>query len=219
MKNISRRFFLKMIGVISAFTVGAAVFTRSVLWPKRKEIYEEYVSVNTQEKFGSLSDYELEYLYAFSELLFPPSGEKQKNVLYGVVRRWVNDRTKLDGYLTHYKNGVTAINIISKSKGYGTPFSEMKFTDRFEIMNSISAKRPTSNDHPVEVVRYMLNSIFNRNIYRNIYYLNFLRKDLIKGIYSSQLGWQLVGYDTWPGIAGDPLEYTTAPPVIGKEII
>jgi hypothetical protein len=41
----------------------------------------------------------------------------------------------------------------------------------------------------------------------------YLIEDLALGIYSSALGWSVVGYDTWPGVPSGPLGYTRPPPL------
>jgi hypothetical protein len=184
-KLLSRRRFLKIMIAGTAIFAGTAATGRFWAWPLLINIYDRYLKPDLDDASGSLTEEELQHILALAEVLYPAQEKEERDTLHGVVKGWVSARTELDGHLGAYRSGVVQLRQVIEESGYQQPFYGLPLKDRDRILNSISPY-----GKPIQ---------------------QFVVKDLLTGIYSSTLGWSLVGYFTWPGVAGPPHEYTKPP--------
>ncbi|NIR50057.1 hypothetical protein GWO43_16255, partial [candidate division KSB1 bacterium] len=128
------------------------------------------------------------------------------------VGYWVSARAREDGYLAVYREGVQLLKRATAASGAAATFPQLSLPDRDKILRSLVPFGTSSAEwgqiqHPLDLAR----SFFQRDRLR---FRKFVVEDLLKGIYSSAVGWRLVKYDTWPGVPATDYDYTRPPAAI-----
>jgi hypothetical protein len=184
---------------------------------KESAIYKRYFRApQIGNHFGSLSKSEMHYVTAIAEVFYPASTDLEKKELYKTVREWTANRTEKDGYFEVYREGIATIRMITKSHGHNTVFFDLPIKKREQIIDDEDYLCPNIYDKPsvkkpFEVLRFVINGVINQSINRQSFFFSKMRHDLIRGIFSSPLGWEIVGVHPPPGTARDPLAYTKPP--------
>lgn len=158
----------------------------------------------------------MHYITAIAEVFYPVTTDHEKKELHETIYKWAEDRTQKDGYFEVYREGIATIEVISRHKGHEKSFYELPLKKRQQIIDDKDYLHPTIYDkpsvkRPFKVAQFMLNSVMNEKSNRQVFFLGKMRADIIKGIFSSPLGWNIVGVHPPPGAARDPLAYTRPP--------
>ena len=165
---------------------------------------------------GLLSQDELKYIIALSEVIYDTSTMLERKRLHTTVQNWTKDRTEKDGYLMVFQQGIKFIKYQTERSGFNELFYDLSIVERTEILDKpeymrLDMYKSPGFHNPFTVSKFVLRRIFNHKQDRNHFFFETLREDLIKGIFNSELGWTLVGYNSWPGVSGEYLAYTKDP--------
>jgi len=184
---------------------------------KNSKIYNEYfLKEKVYKKYGSLSDEEIRYFYSFSEVIYPVSDRNERRNLYKIIHQWIKKRTEEDGYFREYKKCISIIK--DKNKKSNTNFFDLPKIEIIELLDDLYDESDRyeipGNRNLAIMFRFTVHFMIHQKKYRKYFILETVRKDLIKGIFSSQLGWSLVGYDSMPGVKGKYMDYTKPPKLI-----
>lgn len=219
-KRVSRRFFLKVAAALAVVIGFLAVIGRVHVWPRRREIYRAVVRPSAKESYGNLTTEEFEYILALGTILYPVSNDDEEGEIREVIREWSVVRTGVDGALGKYREGIASLAWATREAGREEPFYALPPQERLEVLGLIdppSDNRPRGSDaSPAQQVRYPFGRLLDYRTFRRRIFLSDLRDELISGIYSSHLGWALVGYETWPGVSGDPAGHSLPPPAFAR---
>jgi hypothetical protein len=159
-----------------------------------------------------LNEEELRHVMALAEVIYPPSDDEQKALLQDVVARWVTGRTAEDGYWPVYRNGVDTLRRAARDLEYERPYYDLSLAERDRVVRRLSDRTP---GYPVTNLRQAMRVLLRPDDWR---FRHALMEDLTRGIYSAALGWAVVGYVTWPGVASPPLEYTRPPQPVNEAL-
>lgn len=171
----------------------------------------------TGKSFGSLTESQLRYIQSLSEAIYEPSDPTQREDLYKIVMNYIHSRTLKDGFWNAYKEGIEALKTLTKQSGYSHPFYELSMEERKKIILKINSVNLDIyqilqfRKDPLIFFNLFIKGIIYRKYYRGSFFLIFIKKDLYHAIFTSHLGWSLVGYTTWPGIEINPLAFTKMP--------
>jgi hypothetical protein len=205
-----RRPFLKLLG--GAAFVAAGGVGGLVAWRQRRYLYRKYVRHVPDRATGALTDDELRHVLALAEVVFPPADDRQNTLLQDIVARWATARTEQDGRLPVYRGGVEALQrATGDDPNLEQSYCELSQAKRDSVVRHVmllSENDPRGFDGRGSTLGNAA-LFWNRDYWR----LRYLIEDLALGIYSSALGWSVVGYDTWPGVPSGPLGYTRPPPL------
>jgi hypothetical protein len=167
---------------------------------------------------GPLAEDQARSVFALAEVIYDAPDEEGRNLLHDSVREWIEARTIKDGFLDLYQNGTRALSELTRSLGYDRSFASLSLADRRQVCESPewtrwhSLHRAGPRSQIARRIRLLLEGLLRHRKNRNAFYLHGLRQDLVQGIFSSPLGWTVVGYRSWPFQPGSPHEYTEAPP-------
>lgn len=186
---------------------------------KKSYLFNKYFGMpEIGDSFGELSKNEMKYIYAFTETIYGTSNQNEIQELHGIIGEWADRKTITDGYYKAYRKGINYIKILTQKKWRNIPFYKLSIEKRVQVFEgriyllSEMYKYPTLRN-PIKLFLFFFNCIIYQKRNNNSFYLEIVRRDLIKGIFNSKLGWQLVGYTSMPGVKGDSLEYTRPPKI------
>lgn len=205
--STSRRAFLMLTGLAGVGAVAGYLF----VWPRRAGIYRRLFQPTITLVNGTLGNHETPYLHALVESLYPPRDPATRAELHRTVAHWVRVRTEEDGLLRLYQSALDAVRAATEEAGYQQPFHALPPEHRVAVLRSIlpGPEEHLADRHFLHRLRSQLDAFRDRE---RRFVVEQIRNDLIKGIFSSPLGWSLVGYNNWPGIAGEPTAYSRPPP-------
>jgi hypothetical protein len=193
------------------------VLSRMITELKGSVIYNRYFRAPLiGNHYGSLSRSEIHYVTAIAEVFYPVSTDLEKKQLHETMYKWAEDRTEKDGYFKVYREGIATVEMITREKGYKKAFYELPLKEREQIIDDKRYLHPNIYDkpgirEPFKIANFMLNSIMNQKDNHRVFFFGKMRADIIKGVFSSSLGWEVVGVHPPPGAARDPLAYTRPP--------
>jgi hypothetical protein len=181
---------------------------------KRTKLFNRYLIGEVKYKtYGTLNAEQMRYIDTFSQFIYPPSDEKEKMQLSKVILKWTKERTEIDGYFEEYDEFINIIKV--KTKRNNNKFYDSSPPELTKLLDDLYCKTNIYNfpisRNPKILFRFIIYFMFNRKKCYHRFILETVRKDLIKGIFSSELGWTLVGYKSWPGIGGEYTDYTEPP--------
>lgn len=209
---IARRRFLIALGFSG---LGAAIGA-TLLWQGREGIthqmlrpaYDRFLAPNYEPLHGELPNDAWPALHALAESIYPPADEAERDELKRVIARWTRDRTEADGMLALYVEGIAALSDLGRRSGHTAPFAELTATDRLKVLATLEAPEI---EGPGGLVRVRAEA-YRFRLRRERFLVYGLRDDLIDAIFSTRLGWHLVGNtSTWPGVPGEQTAVTHAP--------
>ncbi|MFV2058547.1 MAG: hypothetical protein ACC707_18950, partial [Thiohalomonadales bacterium] len=148
--------------------------------------------------------HELKTLYAISDI-YTPSGKK-------APRQYVYDYISLlcttkRGFLKEFRAAVRYIDKLSTSTYKSTLFINLSESEQQKLIkDKLLTKHLADSSLTSKLYRRVLATRSERSFH------HFISKQLKTIIYSSSLGWQIVGYDHYQGTpAANPFEYTDPP--------
>jgi hypothetical protein len=217
MRAQTRRGFIKIAGLALLFLGILAAIGRAAVWPRRGTIFQALFRPPLEGQYGALTEEEFRQLEAFAEIIFPATGDPEPRELHAVVRRWVDDGARQYGLLALYRHGVRALASATHERGFDGPFHALPVGDRRAAAAALMDEEPDLPPaaEPLSQLLHFLDRVLNAPEERRRHYARSLRADLTRGIFSSHLGWTLVGYDSWPGVPSAHLWYTLPPPPAG----
>ena len=213
LRKRSRRTFLVALGLTGATAAGAAYYLRDDVTSRLlRPAYERALAPEDFEsETGELSDDALDDILALSESIYPPGDDDERSELREIVAQWVQARTTLDQEFDLYRRGSQVIGEITREAGYPEPFAALSPPDRLTALRILETPQPESENGEDTPARWRL-MLHHFRLRDARHVMLHLRNDLITGIFSSRLGWSLVGNSsTWPGVPGD-LHAATTPP-------
>jgi len=203
---LTRRGFLQfvVIGGVAGFL--ALYNLRRWFWspgPLPKKYTNPKLDVHSPR--GRLSEEELKNMIALGEVLIPP--DETPGADEGWIRSYVNTKTENDpGYLREYQTATELLDQMAKEL-------TMESKHFWELS--------TSSRDSLLIEHFSTNSLFRKILIRlhfiplqgksKLHLYNFVLRELIQDFYSSPAGWAVVGYTNYPGVPGNPREYTEAP--------
>lgn len=186
---------------------------------KSTTIYSRYFrEPKVTNNFGLLSEDEMQYILAISDVIYFASNEAEAKQLHKIVREWTERSTKMFGKLEVYQQGIATLKMVSSNEGYNAPFYDLPALERQKVIDKVDCLFSNMLDrpdfrNPFTILKFVLNSIINHRKKQQIYFLRMLKKDLVIGIFSSNLGWRVVGNHSKPGVAGNYQDYTEPPDI------
>lgn len=213
MKSLSRRKFMVLMGLAGLGIASGPI----VLWPKRRAIYNRLFRPEYEITNAALPEDSLNEIQALGDLIYAPSNDEQAGQLHEIVSRWVRERTEIDGLHDLYQAGLEQLRETVSSEGYQQPFHLLSAAEQMDIMRSLGLAPEDTNSVKGPLIRW-LGHIDRFRQREARYFIQHMKNDLVRGIFSSQLGWQRIGYTTWPGIPGERWEYTRVPEPMNSAI-
>ncbi len=208
-----------MLAALAAGAAGAVIGYQAV-WPRREGMarrllfpaYDRLYGVSVEHGTGVLPPEAMATVLALAELLYPPADPDQRQELHRIVRRWAAARTAEDGLLPLYVQASEQLDLRARETGDAASFPELP-PDRQLALISRLGDPSRDRYHAMRPA-----GAWQRFRQREARHLLFtLREDLIAAIFTSLLGWKLVGNtDTWPGMPGDPAAAALPPDRSGR---
>ncbi|MCP1675786.1 hypothetical protein J2T57_002941 [Natronocella acetinitrilica] len=204
-----RRRILLGLGVTAvAMTAGgqALLSRRNVLIERyARPAYDQYLGFAPEQRSGPLAGEAVSEVQALAEVIYPPAGAEEQQELQRVVSQWMRARTELDGQLPLYQQGARLLTGMARQSANSDTFAALDQSTRIALLASLE---PPETDSPNSLRSHWFR--FRRRESR--FYIYGLRDELIDAIFTSRLGWQIVGNThTWPGAPGDPAAVALPP--------
>ncbi len=180
---------------------------------KKTKIFNRYFGEEKKYRtYGTLGDEQMRFINAFSGAIYPPSDNKERMKLHKVVFKWTKERTETDGYFKEYDEFVDIIKAKTKNKHTNYKFYESSPDEIIKLFKDLYKKTDLYDiprtRNPVKLLKFIIHFMINRKKYYQNSILKTVRKDLINGIYSSELGYSLVDFNSISGVRGKYSDYT-----------
>lgn len=202
---MNRRRFLKWMVVGAVFSLASLYILKS-RYRRITQIFKDYLSprLNTDSPRGRLKEDDVKNIIALAEVLILKDETLDADEIW--VRNFVNNKTENEpGYLFEYQNGVRLLDRITRNlKG-----EHMKFHELPMDIRNILLHQNFGMDGSLDKIFFRL-QFFTHLGKLKIYFWYFVIKELLYDFYSSPYGWAVVGYTSYPGVPGNPREYTEA---------
>jgi len=201
--NMSRRRLLKNL-VVLLVLLGLFIW----LLPRRiKDRWQARPELDRTAPTGRLSEDDMATIVALAMVLIP--ADQSPGADEGWVRTFVLHRTEHEtGYLPEYRNGAQLLDQLAQADfGSRRRFSQLNDAQREHLLRQ-------HFDRGWLRLAAWTSYEAERRAYR---VWTLVIKDLLQGFYRSAMGWAVVGYTHYPGVPGDPREYTVAPALHWRE--
>lgn len=211
--SVQMRRRLLLFGSGMAFCISGL----GLAWWKREGIerrlvtpaLDNWLGPHLSRRNAPLSGTELQTVLALADCVYPCRSDAQLRELRSVVTRWSQERTMDDELHPLYAAAARALNDLAIAGDVSADFAALPLRDRLLLLIGLDRESGSGGllAAPARAFRRL-----QRRETRVL--TSMLRRDLIKGIYSSHLGWQLTGNrHTWPGVPGDPAMAARPPSV------
>jgi Gluconate 2-dehydrogenase subunit 3 len=162
------------------------------------------LQLDRNSPLGSLRLEEARNLLALAEVLLPNDEVFDTNE--GWVQEYIDFKANHEpGYLQEYRNGSRLLDQMTRNfTKNDIRFSQVSPLERDRLLREYFEWSGT-----LDKASFYIQIITNSGRMKAKFYW-FVLKGMLVDYYSSPGGWSVVGYTNYPGVPGDPREYTRA---------
>lgn len=202
---LRRRLILKAALGAGAASLLSWVTVRS--GPGRRVLRPDlHLHLDRRAATGRLTSDELNCIGALAETLVPEDETSGAGPSW--VREFVDGRTsRVPGWLPEYRAAADLLDRYARELRPGV----RRFADLAAGEREVVLQRHFDTDSLGDRVWFRLESASEEGVLKERC-RQLVMKDLLVNFYGSPGGWAVIGYTNYPGVPGDPREYTAQPP-------
>ena len=164
-----------------------------------------HLQLNRRAATGRLTSDEMSGITALAETLIPEDSTPGAGPAW--VREFVDGRTdRVPGWLPAYREAAALLDRYAREFRPGVGgFAALTTGEREAVV-----QQHFDTEGLPDRVWFRLGTASDDGVPKDRC-RHLVMKDLLVGFYRSAAGWAVVGYTNYPGVPGDPREYTTPP--------
>jgi len=166
------------------------------------------VELDRSAPVGLLEADEMATITRLAEVLVPP--DTTPGASAGWVREHVDQTTgSRPGYLREYRAAAGLLDEAAAAlQPSVTHFHLLAVAAADQVLRGMFGRRRNASPWRSRMERLTASGRRRERCW------NFVIHDLLQGFYRTSSGWAVVGYDSYPGVPGDPRAYTSPPAAV-----